>query len=193
MKKLIIAFFLISCSCSSVKNKYRKYDIEKGILTYSIHHYFKDSILQKIYFTNYGATEYIEPLRKDNSSILPILKNEKSEYIFVSDSMVISSNRGFDYIYEKLVTNTSSELFNNTLNITHKKDTVVNNKKCDFIHFQISKTGQSGKAILWKGIPIWVISQVEKGLFEKVNLISIDLESDIPMQKRKLMPYVDSE
>ena len=189
---LIIFICLIGCSVS--KKNYKKYDIEKGIITYSLNYPLADEVIkQKIYFTNYGSTEYIESVKKSDSLIMPVFKKDSIEYVYVTDSMTINTNRGFDFIYEKLVQRKKSNLFNEELIILNKSDTIISDKNCELIEFKLSLTGQKGKAALWNGIPIWVNSIWEKGIYENVNLINIDLTSEIPIEKTKIMDYVDTE
>ena len=107
--------------------------------------------------------------------------------------MTVSKERGFDFIYEKLVHNKTSNLFNEELVILSKSDTIINNKNCELIEFTLNHTEQKGKAALWKGIPIWVNSMWDKRLYENINLIHIDLTSEIPVEKTKIMDYVDTE
>lgn len=194
MRIAISIIFISLIGCSISKNNYKKYDIEKGVITYSLDYPNTDEVIeQKVYFTNYGSTEYIEILEKKGFPTMPILKKDSLEYVYVTDSMTMNKERGFDFIYEKLVYRKQSNLFNKELIVFNKLDTIINDKNCELIEFRLSYTGQKGKAALWNGIPIWVNSMWEKGVYENVNLISIDLTSEIPIEKTKIMDYVDNE
>ncbi len=194
MRISIIITLLILISCSSSKNNFGKYEIEKGTITYSLKTTMTSgSVEQKVYFTNYGSSEYIENVNKQDFPTFPIFKKDSIEYIYVSDSMAINNKRGMDFVYEKLVQKKESNLFNEDLIVTAKSDTIINAKHCKLIHFKLKSTGQKGKAALWKGIPIWVNSKWEKGLYENVTIIKLDLKSKIPVQKTKIMDYVDTE
>lgn len=124
---------------------------------------------------------------------MPIFKKDSLEYVYVTDSMTVHTKRDFDFIHEKLVQNKKSNLFNKELVILKKSDTIISDKNCELIEFKLSYTGQKGKAALWNGIPIWINSTWEKGLYENVNLLNIDLTSEIPIEKTKIMDYVDTE
>ena len=150
-------------------------------------------IEQKVYFSNYGSTEFFEFVNEEDFPTFPIFKKDSLEYTFVSDSMTIKSERAPMTIFEKLVLKRDSKLFDKNLLINKKTDTIIFDKKCKLIEFEILETGQNGKAALWKGIPVWVNSQWEKGLYENINLISLDLKSEIPIEKTKIMDYVDTE
>lgn len=198
--KIVTAFLAIICGVlffsysSTSRTSFQKYDLEKGILTFSYDFpLMKSPIEKKIYFSNYGATEYFEFFNNENSSRLPILKIDNIEHIFIADSMVISKERGFDFIFEKLTKRKKSKLSNDDLDIIKISDTLIYNKDCKLIEFKIKSTKQKGKAALWKGIPIWINSKWEKGLHEDLTLIKIDLESDIPIEKTKVMDYIDME
>ena len=191
---IIISLILIQVSCTSSKDNFRKYDVEKGTITYSLKIPLKNNLIeQKVYFTNYGSSEYIEYVNNEDFPTFPIFKKDSLEYVYVTDSMTINKERGFDFIYEKLVGKEKSNLFNKDLIILNKSDTIIDDKNCELIDFKLKQTGQNGKAALWKGIPIWVNSKWEKGLYENINLISLDLKSEIPIEKTKIMDYVDTE
>lgn len=193
MRIRIIIFLMFFYNCSSTK-EYRKYNVEKGIITYSLKHPLKSKpIEQRVYFTNYGSTEYIEFVNKEDFPNLPILKKDSLEYVFVTDTMTIKNTRGFDYIYEKLIKRNNSELSNKELSLAFKSDTLIQNKNCELFNFIINDTKQSGKVALWKGVPIWVNSELEKGIYENVELIELDLTSKIPIEKTKIMDYIDTE
>ena len=188
--KLIVLLLLIGCSVK--KYNFQKYGIKKGVITYSLEYpLINQPVEQRVYFTDFGATEYIEI--SQNEEVPRIIKIDNVEHVFVTDSMTVSKERGFDFIYEKLVKNRKSKLFNKELKILSKSDTIINEKKCELIGFEFHNTGQKGKAALWKGIPLWVNSVWEKGLYENLNLISIDLSSEIPIEKTRIMNYVDVE
>ena len=191
---IIISLILIQVSCTSSQDNFRKYDVEKGTITYSLKIPLKNNLIeQKVYFTNYGSSEYIEYVNNEDFPTFPIFKKDSLEYVYVTDSMTINKERGFDFIYEKLVGKEKSNLFNKDLIILNKSDTIIDDKNCELIDFKLKQTGQNGKAALWKGIPIWVNSKWEKGLYENINLISLDLKSEIPIEKTKIMDYVDTE
>ncbi len=191
---IIISLIFILVSCSSSKDSFRKYGLEKGIITYSLKIPLKKNpIEQKVYFTNYGSSEYIEYVNNEDFPTFPIFKKDSLEYVYVTDSMTINKERSFDFIYEKLVGKEKSNLFNKDLIILNKADTIINDKNCELIVFKLKQTGQNGKAALWKGIPIWVNSKWEKGLYENINLISLDLKSEIPIEKTKIMDHVETE
>lgn len=189
-----LILLIIIASCSSYKSNYKKYDIEKGIITYSLEFPLKEKPIEKrIYFSNYGATEYFEYSNKDNRNLMPIIKIDSLEYTFLTDSLVLSSQRLPISIFEKLTKRKNSKLSNNNLKILKESDTLISNKKCKLIEFKILGTKQNGKAALWKGIPIWVKSQWEEGLYENLELIELDLNSVIPTHKKILMNYVDKD
>ena len=142
-----------------------------------------------------GAYSVIDATRKSGKDFfaMPIFKKDSIEYIYLTDSITVNKERGFDFIYEKLVHRKTSKLFNKELIILSKSDTIINDKNCELIEFKLIYTGQTGKAALWNGIPIWINSMWEKGIYENVNLINIDLTSKIPIEKTKIMDYVDTE
>jgi hypothetical protein len=194
MRLIVITLFIILTSCSSSKDNYRKYNIEKGIITYIIKSPLKDKFIeQKVYFTDYGSTEYIEFVNKEKFPTLPILKKDSLEYIFLTDSMTIKKERGFDFIYEKLIKKNKSKLSNKQLTITKESDTLIHNKKCELFKFRINNTGQKGKVALWQGIPIWINSEWEKGLSENAISVRLDFTSEIPIYKTKIMDYIETE
>ena len=190
----IIILISILIGCSSSKNEFRKYEIKKGIIKYSYKHPLKNNLIeQKVYFTNYGSTEFFEYVNEEDFPTFSILKKDSLEYTFVTDSMTITSERIPMTIFEKLIFQKDSKLVNKDLIVRKITDTVIFDKNCKLIEFEILKTGQNGKAALWNGIPVWVNSQWEKGLYENINLISLDLKSEIPIEKTKIMDYVDTE
>lgn len=107
--------------------------------------------------------------------------------------MTITSERIPMTIFEKLILKKDSKLSNKNLIIKKETDTLIFNKSCALIEFDILETGQNGKAALWNGIPIWVNSKWEKGIYENISLIELDLTSEIPIEKTKIMDYVDTE
>lgn len=194
LKKYFIVFSIALASCSSGRNAFSKYDLEEGIVIYSVQYALQENpVEQKVYFTHFGATEYIDYLNKRQFKVFPILKQDDLQYVFVTDSMTVTSDRNFDFLFEKLIKKKGSALSNDDLVILKKSDTLAYGKKCELIEFKITSTGQKGKAALWKGIPLWANSEIEEGLYESLHLIELDLTSKIPVEKTKLMDYIDKE
>ncbi|MEM6802304.1 MAG: hypothetical protein AAF696_12925, partial [Bacteroidota bacterium] len=188
----IFTFLILMIPFTSSEKEFQKYELEKGIFTYSLHFPSTErSIQQKVYFSNYGAVEYFEFAKDENFPRTPILKIDHMEYVFTSDSMAVANDRGKDFIFEKLTKKKNSRLSNDGLSILKSTDTLILGKKCELITFNINSTGQKGKAALWKGIPLWVNSQWGKGIYENLTPIELDLSTDIPIEKRQLMDYID--
>lgn len=191
MRILLILVVVTLTSCVSTKKKHKKYAVKKGIITYALKYPLTtDLITQKVYFTNYGATEYIESHSTTNTPTFPILKKDSLEYVFVTDSIYIENERGTDFIFEKL---TTSQLPQNDLTLIKKSDTIIHHKKCNLFDFKFHKTNQKGKVALWKGIPLWVSSKLEEGLSENLTLIELDLKSEIPIEKTKVGNSINPE
>ena len=194
MKIYLISILLLMFQIPTEENIFRKYDIEKGILKFALNHPLKVKTIEfRVYFTEYGATEYFEYINEEDFPTQSMLKKDSLQYLFVTDSMTVTTNRNFDYIIEKLIKRKDSKLTNDDLILLNRADTLIKNRKCELFDFKLGRTGQIGKAALWKGIPIWVNSQWEKGLVENIEIIEIDLSSDIPIEKTQIMDYVDVE
>jgi len=192
MKYPVIILVVFIFGCSSDRINYQKYDISSGVLTYEVDFPFqKHPIKQRVYFSDYGATEYFEFVNKEEFPTLPILKKDSLEYVFVSDSIAIKNPRTFMHIFEKLTKKSDSYLSNDDLVILSSSDTIVDQRKCVKIDFKIPSTGQTGKAALYKGIPIWVDSTWQEGVHENLKLIDLNTDSTIPIKKTKLMEYVN--
>lgn len=185
---------LLYASCENASEDFRKYDIESGIATYT---YGVPSLVnptnQRIYFSNYGATEYIEFEHMQGRPNFPILKIDSLEYTLVGDSMAITTPRTPTTIFEKLITRKNSKLRFEELTILNRSDTLIMNRPYELIDFEISPGGMKGQAALWKGIPLWASCQWESGLMETLMLTDLDVETAIPVAKRSLMPYMDVE
>jgi len=125
MKYPVIILVVFIFGCSSDRINYQKYDISSGVLTYEVDFPFqKHPIKQRVYFSDYGATEYFEFVNKEEFPTLPILKKDSLEYVFVSDSIAIKNPRTFMHIFEKLTKKSDSYLSNDDLVILSSSDTI---------------------------------------------------------------------
>ena len=188
----LVSFFLIT-SFNSIQDDYRKYSIESGFLTYELTHFLsKEKIEQNVYFTNYGAFEYFEFTDKTNPRYLPVLKQDSVQYLFLSDSVAIKSDRTFDNIFEKCVFEKNSQLASSDFEFQHVSDITYMDRACQVFEFEFNSTAQKGTAIVWKNIPLSIESTVE-GQIEHIIVTNIDTNSNKPMEKTKLQDYVDYE
>lgn len=189
---LFIIFSLVFFGCTHNKKTFAKYDLESGIMTYEWSNaFFKEAVIVKVYISEYGAIEYYEYSEVNGRNLFPILKKDSLEYVFVSDSIALLKQRGYDTVFEKLVFFENSMLYNQSLITEFISDTVVNEKKCKLVAFKISSTGQKGKAAIWMGVPIWVESELDVGFNEDIFLLEIDIDSEIPEERYKIMDYVE--
>lgn len=144
-----ILLSLLITGCTSDSDPFKKYEIEKGILTYSLAHpLIENPVEKRVYFSNFGATEYFEFVHEESFPTLPILKIDSFEYVFVTDSMAISTPRTPMSIFERLTYQIGLDTAKTDLEISTRSDTVFDGKPCQLLEFTIASTGQHGKAIL---------------------------------------------
>ncbi|MGD1848435.1 MAG: hypothetical protein ACFB10_23840 [Salibacteraceae bacterium] len=192
MWRTVVVLLLLS-GCHRAPGPYEKFEVKEAIAHYRLQHPLSTApVEQKVYISNYGATEYFEFVNKREPPFFPTLKMDRMEHVFVTDSTTVSVTRGYDFLYENLVLNPNSKLYNWDLVVQSEADTNIQGYSCNLISFLIEPLKYPGKAALWKGIPLWGKVRWESGQVETLELIELDLDSAIPQEKTRLMEWVNT-
>ncbi len=188
-----LLILLLLFGCSSAPDPYHKFEIEEAILTYRMN-WTGQSIEVKTYFSNYGATEYMEFLEPRPENLGDIFKIDSLEHLFVGDSMTVHSSRSYSFLFDSMVFLPESKLNNPHYCIASESDTLIQGYPCRLIHFYKDEFDIRGKVALWKNIPLWGVEFMDAPpkLWESMEMIELDLETEIPEEKKRLMEWVDT-
>lgn len=192
---VIIGFAILFLFASGINvgKDYKKYDIESGMIRYEMTNSLIGKKIKKLYyFTNYGATEYIEAIDEEKPRQVSILKQDDVEYLLLSDSLAIKNTRGYDDVFEKCVFRKESKLYISDFSYKKVSDTLYLSTKCEVFTFKIASIAHIGRAVVWKRIPLLIHSEVQ-GIEETIKVTAIDTATPIPTAKKKLASYVHFE
>ncbi|MGD1848432.1 MAG: hypothetical protein ACFB10_23825 [Salibacteraceae bacterium] len=141
----------------------------------------------KVYISNYGATEYFEFSNPQYTTLGNHLKIDGLEHAFTGDQKGTPLERSYNFIYDKAVFLPGSKLNYQDYTIEKESDTLIQNYPCRLVQFYDREKEMHGEVALWKNIPLWGALYSGETVWESMELIELDVKSDIPEEKTRLM------